>query len=71
MDLVGSICDMKQAQVMGQVQMGIAKKMLDVDKMQGAAMVKMIESAGNSASKAGDALVAAETGLGGSIDTYG
>ncbi len=71
MDLTAGIVGMKQAQVMGQVQMRVAKKMLDMQEMQGAAAVKLIEAAGQVASGAGDALVAAATGLGGSIDAYG
>jgi len=49
----------------------VARKVMDMQEMQGAAMVKLIEAAGNTAAKAGDALVAAATGLGGGIDTYG
>lgn len=70
MDLTNSIVNMKHAQLMGQVQMRVAKKAMDAQEMQGAAMVKLIEAAGQTASKAGDALVAAATGLGGAIDTY-
>lgn len=70
MDLTSSIVNLKQAQIMGQVQMRVAKKVMDTQEMQGAAMVKLIEAAGQTASKAGDALVAAVTGLGGAIDTY-
>ena len=70
MDLTSSIVGMKQAQVMGQIQTRVAKKMLDTQEMQGAAMVKLIDAAGQTAAKAGDALVAAATGLGGEIDTY-
>jgi hypothetical protein len=55
---------------MGQVQMRVAKKVMDVDKMQGAAMVQLIKAAGEMATKAGDELVAAATGLGGALDTY-
>ena len=70
MDLVSGIVNLKQAQGMGQVQMRVAKKVMDAGKMQGAAMVQMIEAAGEMAAKAGDELVAAATGLGGSLDTY-
>jgi hypothetical protein len=69
-DLIAGIIGMKQAQVMGQVQMRVAKKMLDMQEMQGAAAVKLIEAAGKVATAAGDSLVAAATGLGGSLDTY-
>ena len=70
MDLTSSIVGMKQAQVMGQVQMSVAKKMLDMQEMQGAAAVKLIEAAGKVGQSAGDSLAAAATGLGGELDTY-
>ncbi|MGB7161167.1 MAG: putative motility protein [Tepidisphaeraceae bacterium] len=70
MDLTAAVVNMKQAQVMGQVQMRVAKKMLDMQEMQGAAAVQRIEAAGRIAASAGDSLVAAATGLGGAIDTY-
>ncbi len=70
MDLTAGIVNMKQAQVMGQVQMRVAKKMLDTQEMQGAAMVNLIDAAGKVATAAGDSLVAAATGLGGALDTY-
>jgi hypothetical protein len=69
-DLTAGIVGMKQTQVMGQVQMRVAKKMLDTQEMQGAAMVNLIDAAGKVAAAAGDSLVAAATGLGGSLDTY-
>ncbi len=70
MDLTASIVGMKQAQVMGQVQMRVAKKMMDMQEMQGAAAVQLIEAAGQVAASAGDSLVAAATGLGGALDTF-
>ena len=71
MDLTAGIVGLKQAQVMGQVQMRVARKLLDAQQMQGAAAVKLIEAAGKVATSAGDALVAAATGLGGQLDTVG
>lgn len=70
MDLVAAAVNMRQADVMSQVQMKVARKMLDVQQMQGDAMVKLIEAASGGVGKAGDDLVAAATGLGGQIDTY-
>jgi hypothetical protein len=70
MDLTSSIVGMKQAQVMGEVQMRVARKMLDMQEMQGASAVALIDAAGKVASAAGDQLVAAATGLGGQLDTY-
>ena len=69
MDLTSGIVGLKHAQVLGQVQMRVAPKLLDAQVMQGAAAVRMIEAAGNVATSAGDALVAAATGLGGQLDT--
>ena len=70
MDLTSSIVGMKQAQVMGEVQMRVARKMLDMQEMQGASAVALIEAAGKVGDSAGDSLVAAATGLGGQLDTY-
>jgi hypothetical protein len=69
-DLTAGIVGMKQAQVMGQVQMRVAKKMMDMQEMQGTAMVSLIDAAAQVATAAGDSLVAAATGLGGQLDTY-
>lgn len=60
----------KQAETMSRVQMAVAKKMMDVDKMNGAAALKLLDAASQSGFKAGDALAAAATGLGGEVDTY-
>jgi hypothetical protein len=70
MDLVSAIVGLDQAQAMSSVQIAVAKKMLDVDRSQGNAAVQLIQSADNEVNGAGDALVAAATGLGGSLDTY-
>lgn len=71
MDLISGIVNLKQAEVTGAIQYRVARKLLDMQKFQGAAAVKLIEAAGRGATRAGDELVAAATGLGGSIDTYG
>lgn len=55
---------------MGQVQVAVAAKILNNERMQGAAAVKLIEAAAAGVNQAGDALVAAATGLGGTLDTY-
>jgi hypothetical protein len=70
MDLTAAITNFQQAKVMSQVQTRVARKVLDMQQFQGAAAVKLIEAAAKTASGAGDALVAASTGLGGEIDTY-
>ncbi|HEV2296703.1 MAG TPA: putative motility protein [Tepidisphaeraceae bacterium] len=72
MDLTAGIAGMKQAQILGQAQMRVARKMLDMQEMQGAAAVRLIEAAGKAGRNVatGDMLVAAATGLGASLDTY-
>jgi hypothetical protein len=70
MDLVNAVSGLQQAKVMGQVQIAVAGKILDMQKMQGNAAVKLIEAATSGVNQAGDQLVAAATGLGGSLDTY-
>ena len=69
MDLINTALAMKQASLTSQVQMSVARKMLDHQEMQGAAAIQLIEAAGKVG--AGDPMVAAATGLGGTIDTYG
>ena len=71
MDLTTAAVNFQQGKTLAAVQISVARKVMDMQEMQGAAMVKLIEAAGNTAAKAGDALVAAATGLGGGIDTYG
>jgi hypothetical protein len=70
MDLVSAITSMDQASTIGSVQMAVARKILDMQTFQGDAAVKLIQAASKSMNTAGDALVAAATGLGGQIDTY-
>ena len=71
MDLVSGVVNLRMAETMGAVQMRVARKILDAQEMQGAAAVRLIEAATAGVSQAGDALVAAATGLGGNVDTYG
>jgi hypothetical protein len=71
MDLVNAMSGLQQAKVMGEVQVAVAKKVMDSQRMEGAAAIKLLQAASNGVNKAGDQLVAAATGLGGSLDTYG
>ena len=71
MDLVSAFSGMQQAKLASQVQYAVAAKSMDMQRMQGAATIQLLESASAGASKAGDALVAAATGLGGSLDVFG
>jgi hypothetical protein len=70
-DMVSAISGLQQAKTVSAIQMRVARKVLDMQQMQGDAAVKLIQAAGKTADQAGDALVAAATGLGGAIDTYG
>jgi hypothetical protein len=71
MDVSSAISGLQQAKTIAAVQMRMARKALDVQKLQGQAAVQLIEAASGNAARAGDELVAAATGLGGGIDTYG
>ena len=71
MDLTSAISGLQTAKVMSQIQFAVARKVLDAQNANGAAAIKLLEAASKGASQAGDALVAAATGLGGEIDTYG
>ncbi len=70
MDLTSAISNFQQANVIGQVQYAVAKKVLDAQRSDGAAALQMVQAASANFDKAGDQLVAAATGLGGSLDTY-
>ena len=70
MDLVSAFTGMQQANVANQVQYAVAAKSMDVQRMQGAAAIQLLQAA-SGAGKGGDAMVAAATGLGGTLDTYG
>lgn len=71
MDLAIGLSNLQAAKTMSQVQVAVARKVLDVQQLQGSAAIQLIEAASKGASQAGDALVAAATGLGSSLDTYG
>ena len=71
MDLTAAITNFQHAKVTGEVQMRVARKVLDMQEFQGAAVLKLLDAASSGTARAGDALVAAATGLGGEIDTYG
>lgn len=71
MDLVNAVVGLKQASVMSQIQYRVAAKIMDTQRAQGAAVVKLIDAASSSVNQAGDELVAAATGLGGQLDVYG
>ncbi|MBC8105830.1 MAG: putative motility protein [Anaerolineae bacterium] len=71
MDLATSFSNLSQANTMSKVQIAVAQKVMDNQKMQGAAALELLNAASSGLSKAGDELVAAATGLGSRLDTYG
>ena len=66
--IVSGVINFQQATQMSSVQYAVARKMMDNQEMQGAAMIKLINAAANGPAQAGDALVAVATGLGGELD---
>lgn len=70
MDLVSAITGLSQAKALSAVQVSVAAKMLDLQKLGGKAAIQLLQAATNGVNQAGDALVAAATGLGGQVDTY-
>lgn len=71
MEFTSAIVGMKQAELSTRVQYAVARKILDAQQASGAAAVQLIEAAGEATTGSGDALVAAATGLGSGLDTYG
>ncbi len=70
MDMVASAINFKQAEIASRVQYAVAAKILNQQEQVGASVIKLIDAAGKGFAQAGDSLVAAATGLGGSLDTY-
>jgi hypothetical protein len=70
MDLVNALVGMKQASLASQVQVRVAAKIMDAQKMNAAAALKLLDAANVGVARAGDELVAAATGLGGEVDVY-
>lgn len=71
MDLTAAACNLQQARIFNEVQTRVAKKILDTQRSNGAAAVQLLEAATGHTAAAGNALVAAATGLGGEVDTVG
>jgi hypothetical protein len=69
-DLVNAAVGLQQAKVMGQIQFAVARKVLDMQGDEGNAALELVNAATNGMTKAGDAMVAAATGLGGQVDVY-
>jgi hypothetical protein len=70
MDLVNAIIGMRQASLTARIQTRVAAKIMDVQRMNGAAALKLLDAANVGTSKAGDEFVAAATGLGREVDVY-
>jgi hypothetical protein len=68
MDLTAALTNIQHAKTVSGVQIRVARKLMDAQQLQGAAMVRLIEAVGDMAARAGDSLTAAATGLGGKID---
>ena len=71
MDLVGAITNLQASKALGEVQLRVARKILDDQQFQGGAAVKLIQAASDGMNQAGDTLAAQATGLGGLLDVRG
>ncbi|HEX2973541.1 MAG TPA: hypothetical protein VHP11_14495 [Tepidisphaeraceae bacterium] len=71
MDIVNAYSNWQRSVTTAQVQMAVAKRVLNVQRQEGAAIVQMIQAASQGPAQAGDELVAAATGLGSMIDVRG
>ena len=69
MDLTTAAAGLQRSKTMGEIQVRVAKKMMEAERMNGDAAVKLIQAATSSADHAGQAMVAAATGLGATVDT--
>ncbi len=71
MDLVNGLVELQTARLASEVQFAVARKILQNEGAQASAAIELIDSASRAGAQAGDGLVAAATGLGATIDTYG
>jgi hypothetical protein len=71
MDLTSALSGIQSAKIYSEINFAVAKKVLDSQKQAGAGVLAMLDAATRGPAQAGDALVAAATGLGAEIDTYG
>jgi hypothetical protein len=68
MDLTNAIVGLQQSQLTSQIQIAVAKKILDVQQQSGADATKLLDSAEQGFSRSADALSVLATQLGGSLD---
>jgi hypothetical protein len=71
MDLVSAFSSLQTSKTMGEVQIRVAKKILDNSQLEGSSAVKLIEAATQGIAKASDALATQATGLGNLLDVTG
>lgn len=71
MDLTSAVVGLQQSNLMAQVQFAAARKILDTDRADGAAVVKLIDAGAGEVGQAGNSLASVATNLGSSIDVYG
>lgn len=71
MDLVSAAVNLQQASLASKVQFAVARKILQNQRMNGQAAIKLLEAAASGPAQAGDELTAAAIGLGSEIDVYG
>jgi hypothetical protein len=71
MDLTTAAVNFQQGKTLAAIQMRVARKIMDMQQLQGAAVIKLIDAAAKVATSSGDALVAAATGLGSQLDIQG
>jgi hypothetical protein len=67
MDLINAVVGMKQAQLTSEIQIRVARKILDSQDEQGSAAIQLIDAADAGVSKAAQAVMTA-TALGGQLD---
>jgi len=56
LDLVSSVVGLQQAKTISDVQIAVAKKVMDSDRANGAAVLKLLQAATGGVSQAGDQL---------------
>ena len=70
MDLVSAMVGMQAGSTLSQVQMAVARKIMDNQELQGAAALKLLEAATAQVDASAQASVAAASGLGQQVDIY-
>src|SRR3982750_4345650 len=58
MDLTAAVSGLQQAKVIGDVQIPVPRKLLDQQRLDGSAAIKLIEAASGGVNQAGDQLAA-------------